>query len=162
MLHARSTAWHFCSQKKGFKKSKSFSNQGLHFGKGRAIIITFQFGTHNTSEYGGLAQLVRAPASHAGGLGFESLILHHIVRTRTRFFTRKGSGTFFVYRRFCGRTTRNGKRAKAGYRYDSGILPFVLRDQVRFVRTWSSPYMARLGVIAAYVRTGSLYTSDSV
>ena len=59
---------------------------------------------------------------------------------------------------------QNGKqeRVKAGYRYDSGILPFVLRDQVRFVRTWSSPYMARLGVIAAYVRTGSLYTSDSV
>ena len=27
-------------------------------------------------KYGGLAQLVRAPASHAGGLGFESLILH--------------------------------------------------------------------------------------
>ena len=52
--------------------------------------------------------------------------------------------------------------AKAGYHYGSGILPFVLRDQVRFVRTWSSPYMARLGVIAAYVRTGSLYTSDSV
>ena len=132
----------------------------MHFCKGRAIIITFQFGAHNTSEYGGLAQLVRAPASHAGGLGFESLILHHTVRTRTRFFTKKGSGTFFVYRRFCGRTTRNGKRAKAGYHYDSGILPFALRNQVRFVRTWSSPYMARLGVVAAYVRTGSLYTSD--
>ena len=87
---------------------------------------------------------------------------HHTVRTRTRFFTRKGSGTFFVYRRFCGRTTRNGKRAKAGYHYDSGILPFALRNQVRFVRTWSSPYMARLGVVAAYVRTGSLYTSDKV
>ena len=43
-----------------------------------------------------------------------------------------------------------------------GILPFALRDQVRFVRTWSSPYMARLGVVAAYVRTGSLYTSDNV
>ena len=51
-----------------------------------AIIITFRFG--------GLAQLVRAPASHAGGLGFESLILHHTVRTRTRFFMKKGSGTF--------------------------------------------------------------------
>ena len=51
---------------------------------------------------------------------------------------------------------------KAGYHYDSGILPFALRNQVRFVRTWSSPYMARLGVVAAYVRTGSLYTSDKV
>ena len=75
---------------------------------------------------------------------------------------RKGLGTFFVYRRFCDESTQSGKQAKAGHRYDSGILPFVLRDQVRFVRTWSSPYMARLGVIAAYVRTGSLYTSDSV
>ena len=75
---------------------------------------------------------------------------------------KKGSGTFFVYKRFCGGTTRNGKRAKAGYHYDSGILPFALRNQVRFVRTWSSPYMARLGVVAAYVRTGSLYTSDKV
>ena len=78
----------------------------MHFGKGRAIIITFQFGTHKT-KYGGLAQLVRAPASHAGGLGFESLILHHTVRTRTRFFMRKGSGTFFVYRRFAFATAIN-------------------------------------------------------
>lgn len=104
----------------------------------------------------------RAFGSHPRGQGFESLQVHHTVRTRTRFFTKKGSGTFFVYRRFCGRTTRNGKRAKAGYHYDSGILPFALRNQVRFVRTWSSPYMARLGVVAAYVRTGSLYTSDKV
>ena len=117
----------------------------MHFGKGRAIIITFQFGAHNTSEYGGLAQLVRAPASHAGGLGFESLILHHTVRTRTRFFMKKGSGTFFVYRRFCGRTTQSVKRAKAGYHYDGGVLPFALRNQVRFVRTWSSPYMTHWG-----------------
>ena len=57
---------------------------------------------------------------------------------------------------------RNSKRAKAGYHHDGGILPFALRNQVRFVRTWSSPYMARLGVVAAYVRTGSLYTSDNV
>ena len=41
-------------------------------------------------------------------------------------------------------------------------IKFALRNQVRFVRTWSSPYMARLGVVAAYVRTGSLYTSDKV
>ena len=58
--------------------------------------------------------------------------------------------------------SRQSKRAKAGYHYDGGILPFALRNQVRFVRTWSSPYMARLGVVAAYVRTGSLYTSDKV
>ena len=32
---------------------------------------------------------------------------------------------------------QNGKqeRVKAGYHYDGGILPFVLRDQGRFVRT---------------------------
>ena len=102
-----------------------------------AIIITFRFG--------GLAQLVRAPASHAGGLGFESLILHHTVRTRTRFSMRKGSGTFFVYRKFCGRTPQSVKRAKAGYHYDGGILPFALWNQVRFVRTWSSPYMTHWG-----------------
>ena len=55
-------------------------------------------------------------------------MLHHTVRTQTRFFTRKGSGTFFVYQRFRGRTTRNGKqeRAKAGYHRGDGILPFVL------------------------------------
>ena len=93
----------------------------------------------NRIKYGGLAQLVRAPASHAGGLGFESLILHQTVRTRTRFFMKKGSGTFFVYRRFCGESTRSGKQAKAGYHHGDGILPFVLRNQVRFVRTWSSP-----------------------
>ena len=31
---------------------------------------------YNKCRCGGLAQLVRAPASHAGGLGFESLSLH--------------------------------------------------------------------------------------
>ena len=87
----------------------------------------------------------RASAWRAGGHRFESCTVHHTVRTRTRFFTKKGSGTFFVYRRFCGRTTRNGKREKAGYHYDSGILPFALRNQVRFVRTWSSPYMTHWG-----------------
>lgn len=112
-------------------------NLGLHLDQRSGIISTFRFG--------GLAQLVRAPASHAGGLGFESLILHHTVRTRTRFFMRKGSGTFFVYRKFCGRTTQSVKRAKAGYHYDGGILPFALRNQVRFVRTWSSPYITHWG-----------------
>ena len=87
----------------------------------------------------------RASAWRAGGHRFESCTVHHTVRTRTRFSMRKGSGTFFVYRRFCGRTTRNGKRAKAGYHYDSGILPFALRNQVRFVRTWLSPYMTHWG-----------------
>ena len=43
--------------------------------------------------------------------------------------------------------------AKAGYHRGDGILPFVLREQGRFVRTWSFPYMARLGAIAAYAHT---------
>ena len=127
---------------------------------GAAGIITHVAG-HEPNMWG-ISSAGRALAWHARGQRFDPAILHHTVRTRTRFFTKKGSGTFFVYRRFCGRTTRNGKRAKAGYHYDSGILPFALRNQVRFVRTWSSPYMARLGVVAAYVRTGSLYTSDKV
>ena len=41
---------------------------------------------------------------------------------------KKGSGTFFVYQRFRGRTTRNGKQKqkKEGYDHGDGILPFVL------------------------------------
>ena len=72
-----------------------------------------------------------------GHLSGGFLLIQHSVRTRTRFFTRKGSGTFFVYRKFCGRTTRNGKqeRTEAGYHRGDGILPFVLRDQGRFMRT---------------------------
>ena len=58
---------------------------------------------------------------------------------------RKGSGTFFVYGRFCGGSTQSSKQEKAGYHHDGGILPFVLRDQVRLVRTWSPPYMAHWG-----------------
>ena len=34
-------------------------------------------------------------------------IHHHTVRTRTQFFMRKGSGTFFVYRRFAFATATN-------------------------------------------------------
>ena len=117
---------------------------------------------------------------------------------RTRFFTRKGSGTFFVYRRFAvaecndamkapvglssnrtvceadggasprqvpakallGTVSRNEQRQ--GIIMGDGILPFALRDQVRFVRTWSSTLYGALGVIAAYVHTRSLYTSGEV
>ena len=42
-----------------------------------------------------------------------------------------GWGLFFVV----DGTGREPERAKAGYHYDSGILPFALRNQVRFVRT---------------------------
>ena len=47
--------------------------------------------------------------------------------------------------------------AKAGYHRGDGILPFVLRDQVRFVRTWSPPVW-RHGAIAAYA--GKRASSD--
>ena len=97
-------------------------------------------------RFGGLAQLVRAPASHAGGLGFESLILHHTVRTRTRFFTKKGSGTFFVYRRFCDESTQSGKQAKAGYHRGDGILPFVLYG------AFGGNRCARLYMVGTHVR----------
>ena len=92
-----------------------------------------------------MAEVVRAGIEAVPKGQFEAAMSHHTVRTRTRFFMKKGLGTFFVYRKFCGRTTRNGKRAKAGYHYDSGILPFALRNQVCFVRTWSPPYMAHWG-----------------
>ena len=61
---------------------------------------------------------------------------------------KKGSGTFFVYRKFCGESTQNGKRAKAGYHHGDGALPFC------FV----FPYIALFGLIAAYVRTWSVRT----
>ena len=48
---------------------QKIEKRGLHSVFGCVIILLF--------PNGGLAQLVRAPASHAGGLGFESLILHH-------------------------------------------------------------------------------------
>ena len=94
----------------------------------------------------------------SSSLLFESCTVHHTVRTRTRFFTKKGSGTFFVYGRFCGKSTQSSKQAKAGYHHDGGILPFVLRNQVRFVRTWSSTLYGALGAIATYVRTWPVRT----
>ena len=106
---------------------------------GRWILSAYQFSGKWDNENNAIRRNLNAWVRLA--LRF----VHHTVRTRTRFFTRKGSGTFFVYRKFCGRTTQSVKRAKAGYHYDSGILPFALRNQVRFVRTWSSPYMTHWG-----------------
>lgn len=66
-----------------------------------------------------------------------------------------------------GRAVKNRVQAenmkKAGHHRHGDTLPFVLRDQVRLVRTWSPPLYGSLGAIAAYVRTGeSLYTSGKV
>ena len=63
---------------------------------------------------------------------------------------RKGSGTFFVCRRFYGESTQSGKQVKAGYYRDDGILPLFCG--IKFA----------LGAIAAYVRTESLYISGEV
>ena len=41
---------------------------------------------------------------------------------------------FFVYRRFCGRTNWNGKRAKAGYHYDSEKVRQIAIDGNELVR----------------------------
>ena len=56
---------------------------------------------------------------------------------------KKGSGTFFVYRKSYGESTQNGKqeRVKAGYHRGDGILPLFCG--IKFA----------LGAIAAYVRT---------
>ena len=53
---------------------------------------------------------------------------------------RKGSGTFFVYGRFCGGSTQSGKQAKAGYHRGDGILPFVLYGALESNRC-VRPYM---------------------
>ena len=79
-------------------------NLGLHLASRSDIISVFRFG--------GLAQLVRAPASHAGGLGFESLILHHIPRP-------------FGLGIFCGgryRTRTARPRRRRGKQQPSGLL----------------------------------------
>lgn len=55
-------------------------------------------------------------------------IHHHTVRTRTRFFAKKGSGTFFVSQDVLyAESMQNGKqeRTKAGYHHGDGILPFI-------------------------------------
>ena len=41
---------------------------------------------------------------------------------------KKGSGTFFVYRKSYGESTQNGEqeRTKAGYHHGGGALPFAL------------------------------------
>ena len=40
----------------------------------------------NTKDYGGLAQLARAPALHAGGQRFESVILHQVFSNKDQKF----------------------------------------------------------------------------
>lgn len=72
-------------------------NLGLHLASRSDIISMFRFG--------GLAQLVRAPASHAGGLGFESLILHSKIRCQM-------TTDFFVYLHLASRQKRRYNKIK--------------------------------------------------
>ncbi len=72
-------------------------NLGLHLASRSDIISVFRFG--------GLAQLVRAPASHAGGLGFESLILHSKIRCQM-------TTDFFVYLHLASRQKRRYNKIK--------------------------------------------------
>jgi len=63
---------------------------------------------------------------------------------------RKGSGTFFVYRKFYGGSTQNGKqeRVKAGYHYGGGALPFTFVPPICVFRVnrCVRPYTARTHV----------------
>ena len=49
----------------------------------------------------------------------------------------------------CGRTTRNGKQAKAGYHHDGGTLPFALHPPILCV----SGQSRRTSVHGRYART---------
>ncbi len=71
------------------------------------IRITFIV-QHSKILKGGLAQLVRAPALHAGGQGFDSLILH---KNKTKDKSRKTKGFCLVLKKIL-------KRAKSGYAAD--------------------------------------------
>lgn len=62
---------------------------------------------------------------------------------------RKGSGTFFVYRKFRGESTQSGKRARAGYHHGGGALPFALRLTILRV----SGQLLRTSVHGRYART---------
>ena len=67
-----------------------------------------------TIFFGGLAQLVRVPASHAGGRAFEPRSLHHFVLLS---FPGKGRQQFFIF-----------------YRYISILFYTTLYDFLAFIR----------------------------
>ena len=74
---------------------------------------------------------------------------------------RKGSGTFFVYRKSYGESTKNGKqeRVKAGYHHSGGALPFALESGSQSDNLiLSFPHVVRFELIAAYVRTWPVRT----
>ena len=123
---------------------------------------------------------------------FESCTVHHTVRTRTRFFMKKGSGTFFVYRRFAFATATNTPvgclsnrtvcvsrwRGFAPTSSAEGLLGTVNEQRqgitmivvsclllcgIKFALCELDRHLyGALRAVAAYVRTGSLYTSGKV
>ncbi len=54
------------------------------------------------NDYGVLAQLARAPALHAGGQGFDSLRLHHILKVVKVINNSKKSANRLNQIQFCG------------------------------------------------------------
>ena len=80
---------------------------------GRWILSAYQFSGKRDDENNAVRRNLNA------GVRPSLRFVHHSVRTRTRFYTKKGSGTFFVYRKFCGGSTQSGKRerVKAGYHH---------------------------------------------
>ena len=103
---------------------------------------------------------------------------YYLVRTRTQFSMRKGSGTFFVYGRFAVAECNDAMKAPVGLssnrtvcEADGGASPRqVPAEALLGTVSWNeqrqgitmavvlcllrlSPYIARFGSIAAYVRT---------
>ena len=77
---------------------------------------------------------------------------------------RKGSGTFFVYRKFCDESTQSGKRARAGYHCDGGILPFALHPPILAFRVDCGvrPYMAGTHVRRNFWRIGGVHSAGGM
>ena len=142
-----------------FKKLLQFLKKGLLFLRRYGNIIKL---ISAKTEYGRLAQLVEhlLDVQEVTGSSPVPSTIQFVLepdslrkRVRVRFLFTGGSAKGLL-------GTVNEQRQGITMTVVSCL--FALRNQVRFVRTWSSPYMARLGVVAAYVRTGSLYTSDKV
>ena len=72
---------------------------------------------YRVAEYGGLAQLVRAPASHAGGHWFESSSLHQEVpdfRRNQELFLFMSSNSDAAFWRFSFDPNRDAKAERSG------------------------------------------------
>ena len=75
---------------------------------------------------------------------------------------KKGSGTFFVYRRFCGESTRSGKQAKAGYHHGDGILPLLCGIKFALCELGRPPIWLTRGNRCVRAYREIVYTSGEV